>query len=191
MTRRAGIIAVVATGVIWGLTEVFVGDVFYRFHVPLRAASLTALGLAILMIARLVYDRPGASLAAAVLAGAVRCLVPKLFICHMVAIALEGAAFDLTWSALRAGERHSLKRAWLAGAIGAFAGFFAFGLMGAYAFAFRRWIEAGIPGITAWSLRSGAVSSLLLLALVPLGALAARKIRSAAPAHGLEEKRSR
>jgi hypothetical protein len=155
----------------------------------MRAASLTAIGLAILVMARLVYDRPGTSLAAAVLAGAIRCLVPKLFICHMVAIALEGAAFDLSWSAMRAGERHSLKRAWLSAATGAFVGFFSFGIVGAYAFGFRRWVEAGLPGIATWSLRSGAFSSLLLLALVPLAALAARKITAVAPAK-LEEKRT-
>lgn len=189
MSRRAGIIVVIVAGAVWGLAEVFVGDVFYRFHIPMRAASLTALGLAILVMARLVYDKPGTSLAAAILAGAIRCLVPKLFICHMVAIALEGAALDLSWSAMRAGERHSMKRAWLSAAIAAFVGFFSFGLVGAYAFGFRRWVEAGIPGIATWSLRSGAFSSLLLLALVPLAAFAARKIASAAPAR-LEEKKT-
>ncbi|MGD9402265.1 MAG: hypothetical protein PVF95_08380 [bacterium] len=189
MSRKTGIIVVIAAGAVWGLTEVFVGDVFYRFHVPMRAASLTALGLAILVTARLIYDRPGTSLGAAVLAGALRCLVPKLYICHMIAIAIEGAAFDLSWSAMRAGERHSLRRAWLSAAIATFVGFFSFGLVGAHAFGFMRWVGAGLPGIASWSLRSGAFSSLLLLALVPLAALAARKITAAAPAK-LEEKRT-
>ena len=187
MSRKTGIIVVAAAGVVWGLTEVFVGDVFYRFHVPMRAASLTALGLMILVVARLIHDRPGTSLAAALIAAAIRCLVPKLYICHMVAIALEGCALDLSWSALRAGERNSLRRAWLSSAIAAFAGFFSFGLVGAYAFGFRRWVEAGLPGIATWSLRSGGFSSLLLLALVPLAALAARRITSAA--HGKAEAR--
>lgn len=182
MSRKTGIVAVAVAGLVWGLTEVFVGDVFYKLDVPMRAASLTAIGLAILVTARLIYDKPGTSLAAAVLAASVRCLVPKLYICHLVAIALEGAAFDLSWSALRAGEKHSLRRAWLSSAAGAFAGFFSFGLAGAYAFGFQRWVEAGLPGIAIWSLRSGAFSSLLLLALVPLAALAARKIASASPA---------
>jgi hypothetical protein len=187
MSRRAGIAVVIIAGAVWGLAEVFVGDVFYRFHVPMRAASLTAIGLAILILARLVNDRPGTSLAAAILAGAVRCLVPKLFICHMVAIAIEGAAFDLSWSALRAGEKHSLKRAWLSAAIGAFVGFLSFGLVGAHAFGFQRWVEAGFSGIAAWTVRSGAFSALLLLALVPLAALAARRITAAVPSK-LEEK---
>jgi hypothetical protein len=180
-------IAVIVAGLVWGLAEVFVGDVFYRFHIPMRAASLTAIGLAILVTARLLYDRPGASLAAALIAASVRCLVPKLYICHFVAIALEGAAFDLSWSALRAGEKHSLRRAWMPSAVGAFAGFFSFGLLGAYAFGFERWVDAGLLGIVGWSLRSGAFSSFLLLGLVPLAALAARKITSAAPAKLQEE----
>ncbi len=187
MSRKTGIIVVVTTGVVWGLTEVFVGDVFYKFHIPMRAASLTAIGLAILVAARFVFDKPGASTAAAVLAGALRCLVPKLFICHMVAIVLEGAAFDLSWSATRAGARRPLRRAWLSAAVAAFAGFFSFGLLGNYLFGFGRWVEAGLPGIARWSIRSGAYSSLFLLALVPLAALATRKITAAAPA-GEEEK---
>jgi hypothetical protein len=176
MTRRAGIIVVVAAGVVWGLTEVFAGDMFYRFHIPMRASFLTALGLAFLVTARMLYDRPGTSLGAALLAASIRCLVPKLYICHMVAIALEGAAFDISWSAQRAGERHSLGRAWLSSALAAFAGFFAFGLVGAYVFGFRRWVEAGPAGIFLWSLRSGALSSLALIALVPLAGLLARRI---------------
>lgn len=187
MSRKTGIIVVIAAGAVWGLTEVFVGDVFYKFQIPMRAASLTAMGLAILVMARLVYDRPGSSVAAAVLAGALRCLVPKIYICHMIAIALEGAAFDLSWSAMRAGEKHSLRRAWLSAAAATFVGFFSFGLVGAYAFGFRRWLETGLIGIASWSLRSGALSSLLLLGLVPLAALAARKITAGVPAQ-FEEK---
>lgn len=189
MSRKTGIIVVIAAGAVWGLAEVFVGDVFYRFHVPMRAASLTALGLAILVMARLIYDRPGTSLAAAILAGALRCLVPKLYICHMIAIAIEGAAFDLSWSAMRAGERHSLGRAWLSAAIATFAGFYSFGLVGAHVFGFKRWVVAGHIGIASWSLRSGALSSLILLALVPLAAFAARKIASGVPSK-LEEKQT-
>jgi len=176
MSRRAGIVAVVAAGVIWGLTEVFVGDVFYRFHLPMRGASLTALGMAILVMARFLYDRPGTSVAAALIAASLRCLVPKLYICHFIAIALEGAAFDISWSALVAGRGRSLRRAWASSASGAFAGFLSFGFTGAYAFGFGRWVEAGPVGIIAWSARSGAFSSLLLLGLVPLAALVAARL---------------
>lgn len=188
MSKRAGIAIIIVAGVVWGLTEVFVGDVFYKFQVPMRAASLTAFGLAILALARLLYDRPGTSLAAALLAGAIRCLVPKLFICHMVAIALEGAAFDVSWSLLRAGEGHYMRRAWLSAVIAAFVGFFSFGIVGAYAFGFRRWVEAGLSGISVWGLRSGSFSALLLLGLVPLAVFAARRI-SAGAASRAEEKR--
>ena len=187
MSRKTGIITVAVAGLVWGLTEVFVGDVFYRFHIPMRAASLTAIGLAILVTARLLYDRPGASLAGALIAASIRCLVPKLYICHFVAIALEGAAFDLSWSTLRAGDKRPLRRAWLSSGFGAFVGFFSFGLLGAYAFGFERWLDAGLSGIAVWSLRSGAFSSFLLLGLVPLAALAARKIRAAVPAKMQEE----
>ena len=54
MTRRIGILVIVAMGVLWGLSEVFVGDVFYRFQIPMRAAVLTGLGIALLVVGRLI-----------------------------------------------------------------------------------------------------------------------------------------
>ena len=170
MTRRSGALVVVAAGVLWGLSEVFVGDVFYKFHIPMRAAVLTALGLTLLVAGRLVSNKPGGSLGAALIAGALRCLIPKLYVCHFVAIALTGFAFDASWTAFKAGERHSLGRAWLSSAIAAYAGFLAFGFTGAYIFGFGRWVAAGVGGILEWSLKSGTFSAILLVGLVPLAA---------------------
>jgi hypothetical protein len=180
MSKRAGILVVVAAGGLWGLSEVFLGDVFYMFRIPMRAASLTAVGLALLVAGRLLYDRPGSSIAAGLLAGALRCLVPKLYICHFVAIAIEASAFDASWTALRAGRRHSLKRAWLAAATGAYASYLAFGLVGTYGFGFERWVAAGVGGIVSWTLRSGTLTAILLLGLVPLSAYVASRLESAA-----------
>jgi hypothetical protein len=177
MSKRAGIIVVIAAAGLWGLSETFMGDVFYMFHIPMRAASLTAIGLALLVGARVLFDRPGSSIAAGLLAGAIRCLVPKLYICHFVAIAIEAAAFDASWTALKAGRTQSLRRAWLSAAIGAYTSFVAFGLVGAYGFGFGGWVQAGLGGIFSWALRSGTVTSLLLLGLVPVSVLAARRLK--------------
>lgn len=177
MSKRAGILVIIAAGGLWGLSEIFLGDVFYMFRIPMRAASLTAVGLAFLVAGRILFDRPGTSIAAGLLAGAMRCLVPKLYICHFVAIAIEAFAFDASWTALRAGRTHSMKRAWLSAAIGAYTGFLAFAFVGAYGFGFGRWLESGLSGILSWTLRSGTVTSLLLLGLVPLGIYIARRIR--------------
>jgi len=176
MTKRTGLIAVAAAGILWGLSEVFLGDVFYRFHIQMRAASLSAIGMMLLIISRYVSDRPGSSIAAALIAGALRCLVPKLYICHFLAIALEGCVFDASWTALRAGHRSSLGRAWLSAVIATYVGFLAFGLLGAHAFGFGRWVEAGAGGILAWTLRSGTFASVLLVGLVPVSAFIARHL---------------
>ena len=176
MTKKIGILILVAVGLLWGLSEIFLGDVFYRFQIPMRAAMLTAVGMALLVLGRLAFDRPGTSLAAALIAGALRCLVPKIFICHFIAIALEGCVFDVSWTALRAGETRSLRRAWLSAAIAAYVGFLAFGFVGAYGFQFGRWVVAGPGGIAAWALKSGTVSTVLLIGLVPLAVVAASKL---------------
>jgi hypothetical protein len=176
MTRKIGILIVVAVGLLWGLSEIFSGDVFYRFQIPMRASVLTAIGLALLVVGRLAFDKPGTSLAASIIAGALRCLVPKLYICHMIAIALEGCMFDVSWTALRAGETRSLRRAWLSAAVASFVGFMSFGFVGAYGFKFGRWVVAGPGGITIWALKSGTVSTVLLVGLVPLAVIAARRL---------------
>jgi hypothetical protein len=177
MSKRAGIVVVIAVGAVWGLSETFLGDVFYMFHIPMRAASLTALGLAFLVVGRMLFDRPGSSIAAGLLAGAIRCLVPKLYICHFVAITIEAFAFDMSWTALRAGRTQSLRRVWVSAVIGAYTSFLAFGLVGGYGFGFEKWVEAGLAGILSWTLRGGTVTSLLLIGLVPLSAYAATRMK--------------
>ena len=176
MSKRAGILVVVAAGGLWGLSEIFLGDVFYMFRIPMRAASMTAVGLTLLVMARMLFDRPGSSIAAGLLAGGMRCLVPSLYICHLVAIAIEAFAFDVSWTAFKAGRRRSIKRAWISAAVGAYISYLAFGFVGAYGFGFTRWTEAGLTGILSWTLRSGSVTSLLLVGLVPLAIHAAGRI---------------
>jgi len=177
-SKRAAII-IATGGLLWGLSEVFVGDVFYRFHVPFRGSSLTAIGLGILIIARLLCNRPGTSIAIALIAGGFRCLVPKLYVCHLLAIAIEGAAFDLTWSALRAGRKSTMFRAWLSGAIAAYTGFLAFGLISIHVFRFGKWVAAGVGGTLVWALRSGSFTAVLLAGLAPLAVVAARRLAEA------------
>jgi hypothetical protein len=168
MSKRAGLVVIIAAAILWGLSEIFLGDVFYRFNIPMRAASMTAIGLMLLTIGRFAYDRPGSSTAAALLAGGMRCLVPRLFICHFSAIALLGFVFDISWTLLHTGEKCSLRRAWVSASIATFFGFAAFGFLGAYVFGFGRWVAAGPSGILAWTARSGALASVILLGLVPV-----------------------
>lgn len=177
MKPRYKILIVAVAGILWGLSEIFVGDVFYRFHVPMRGAALTALGMMILVMARLLYNRLGTSIAIALIAGGLRCLVPKLYICHFVAIALEGFAFDIAWTAFRAADSGSPRRMWLASLVGVYSGFFAFGMASIYLFRFGRWVAGGITGTAVWTLRSGSVTSILLIGLVPLAAAVAGRIK--------------
>jgi hypothetical protein len=178
MSTRRGLLVLLVAGVLWGLSEIFLGDVFYRFHMPFRSAALTSIGIAILVVGRFIFDRPGSSFAASAITAGLRCLVPKLYICHLVAITLEGCAFDMSWTYLRAGRHASVRRAWLASAISVYAGFLSFGLISAYAFRFGRWVEAGLSGVLEYAIRSGTVSVVILAALVPLAVVAGRRLVS-------------
>ncbi len=181
MSKKAGLLVMLLTGLVWGLTEIFLGDVFYKFHMPFRAGALTAVGMALLVIARMAFDKPGSSLAAGVLAGGIRCLVPKVYLCHLIAIGLEGCAFDATWTALRAGEKQTLRRAWVAGAIAIYSGFLAFGAASIYLFKFQRWVADGMAGVGAWTLKSGSFSLAVFIVLTPIALKAGRSIAARAP----------
>jgi hypothetical protein len=181
MSKKVGLLIILLTGLVWGLAEIFVGDVFYKFHVPFRSGSLTALGMALLIISRMVYDRPGASLGAGVVAGAIRCLVPKIYLCHLVAISLEGCTFDLVWSALRAGERQTLWRAWVAGTLAIYSGFLAFGAASIYLFKFQKWIAGGMGGVGAWTLKSGSFGVAVFIVLAPVALKVGRLLARRSP----------
>jgi hypothetical protein len=176
MNRRAGILIVVAAGILWGLGELFLGDLFYRYHIPFRSSVLTAIGISLLIVARMSFDRPGTSLAAGVVAAGIRSLAPGAYLCHAAAISLLGCAFDGSWTVLGAGERRSIPRTWLAAAVGVYLGQAGFGLAGAYAFRFGRWTAGGLSGVAGYALRSGTMSAVILLILVPLSVLASRRL---------------
>jgi hypothetical protein len=181
MSKKAGLLIILLTGLVWGLSEIYVGDVFYKFHVPFRSGSLTAVGMALLVISRMVYDKPGSSLAAGVLAGGLRCLVPKIYLCHLIAIAIEGCTFDATWTALRTGERQTLRRAWLTGAVAIYSGFLAFGIASIYLFRFEKWVAGGVTGVGAWTLKSGSFGVALFIILAPLALMAGRRLATRLP----------
>jgi len=181
MSKKAGLLVILLTGLVWGLSEIFLGDVFYKFHVPFRAGALTAVGMAFLVISRMVFDRPGSSIGAGVLAGVIRCLVPKIYLCHLIAIALEGCAFDVAWTALRAGERQTLRRAWLAGATGIYSGFLAFGIASIYLFGFEKWVARGMAGVARWTLTSGSFAVAVFVVLAPIALVVGRRIAASTP----------
>ncbi len=188
MKNKEIVAAVVVAGAIWGFSEIYVGDLFYRFHIPMRAAFLTALGMTILVVARLPCDHFGTSTGAAVLAGVIRCLVPKAYICHLVAITLIGFVFDLTWTAIKAGEQRSLKKIWLSSAIASCLGSFGFVLLSIYFFKFGKWVSGGLSGGVWWTLRTGGLSAVLLFGLVPVARLIGARIALIAKHEKIEDK---
>lgn len=183
MSKKAGLLVILITGLVWGFVEIYVGDVFYKFHIPFRSAILTAIGMGLLVMARRIFDKPGSSLAAGVIAGVLRCAVPKVYICHMVAIAIEGCAFDVTWTVLRAGERQTLRRAYLAGAIAIYSGLFAFGLAGIYWFKFGKWVTGGLSGVGMYCLKSGSFALAVFIILAPIALTVARGLSARVPGH--------
>lgn len=85
----------VVFGSVWGLLECLLGP-----HIPGTAmAGLIALGL--MAVSRLIYHQKGMQLGMALVAAALRAVNPLggCLVCAVVAIASEGAIFELVWFA--------------------------------------------------------------------------------------------
>ncbi|MGQ9603528.1 MAG: hypothetical protein ACUVUU_04895 [bacterium] len=176
MKNKKTIAAIVIPGVLWGFSEIYIGDLFYRFHIPMRAAFLTSIGMTILIVARLLSDRFGSSTGTAVLAGVIRCLIPKAYICHLVAIAFEGFVFDVTWTAIKAGRERSMRKIWLTSVTASYLGSLAFVLLSTYFFKFGKWVNGGLLGGVGWVLKTGGVAAIVLCGLVPVAKSVANRI---------------
>ena len=92
-------------GALWGLIEMILGTYLHLVQFPLRGALMAALGAVLLCAARLQVDRPGATLAAGVVAAAVRLLSIGAFKLGPVAgIAIESAVVEAVLTMLGCGR---------------------------------------------------------------------------------------
>jgi len=158
-------------GSIWGINEVFLGEILYRNEVLNSAVILTAIALFLLAISRGMINKPGSSTLIGVFAVFFRLANTAPSYCHLLGIFMLGATFDIFSSLLiKKQEKKPLK--WgLTGAMSAFGNNALFALLITYVFRYEYWVVGGLQKVSHHIFVSGSISALLAAIFVPIGLL--------------------
>ncbi len=158
-------------GSIWGMNEVFLGEILYRGEVQNSSVILTVMALFILSISRAMINKPGSSALIGIFAALFRLANTAPSYCHLLGIFVLGLIFDVFATLLiKTDEKAPLK--WgLTGAMSAFGNNALFALLITYVFRYEYWAAGGFSKVSHHIFISGSISALLAAFFVPLGFL--------------------
>lgn len=90
---------VAALGALWGSVEIGLGSLLHVWNAPFIGLILGTIGIAIVLVGRVVVPRPGSTLAIAVVAALLKALsVGGVVLSPMIAIVMEGLIADVVLS---------------------------------------------------------------------------------------------
>jgi hypothetical protein len=158
-------------GSVWGINEVFLGEILYRNEVQNSGIILTVMALFLLAISRAMINKPGSSTLIGIFAVLFRLANTAPSYCHLLGIFLLGAIFDAFASLLIKNEEKTPLKWGLTGALSAFWNNALFALLITYVFRYEYWVVGGIQKVSHHIFVSGSISALLAAFLVPMGFL--------------------
>lgn len=156
-------------GSIWGINEVFLGDILYRNDVQNSSVILTVMALFLLAISRGMINKPGSSTLIGAFAALFRLANTAPSYCHLLGIFLLGITFDVFSSLLIKNKEQAPVRWGATGMLSAFANNALFALMITYVFRYEYWIVGGFSKIFHHIFISGSLTAVIAALLVPLG----------------------
>jgi hypothetical protein len=156
-------------GSIWGMSELWGGDLLYNSGIPLASVWLSAFAVFLLAVARGVVDKPGSSTAIGVVALLFKLAGAAPFYCHLLAIVMLGASFDVAASLILKRTDKPLLRRGLTGVIGTYIGYASFALLLTYVIRYSFWAEEGLPRVLNHIFVSGTLTAVAAAILFPLG----------------------
>lgn len=156
-------------GSLWGINEVFMGEVLSTSEVPHFSVLLTLIALFILAIARGILNKPGSSTIIGIIAVLFKLANAAPFYCHLLGIFMVGFTFDILASFLIKSEKTSAIKCGLTGILSAYSGNILFALVITYIIRYDIWISAGLPKVIDHIFVAGSLTALLAAFAVPLG----------------------
>lgn len=156
-------------GSIWGINEVFLGEIMYRNDVSYSSVILTVMTLFLLALSRGMVNKPGSSTLIGTFAVLFRLANTAPSYCHLLGIFLMGATFDVFSSLLIKNEQKAPLRWGAAGMLSAFGNNAIFALLMAYVIRYEFWVVAGTSKVIDHIFVSGSLTAVLAAFLVPLG----------------------
>lgn len=158
-------------GSVWGINEVFLGEILYRNEILNSSIILTVIALFLLAISRAMINKPGSSVLIGIFAAFFRMANTAPSYCHLLGIFLLGATFDVFASLLIKRKEKMLLKWGLTGALSAFGNNALFALLITYVFKYEYWIVGGFSKVSHHIFVSGTISALLAAFLLPIGFL--------------------
>jgi len=156
-------------GSIWGINEVFLGEVLYRNDVQNSSVILTAMALLLLAISRGIINKPGSSALIGAFAVLFRLANTAPSYCHLLGIFILGVTFDIFSSLLVKNRKQAPLRWGAAGMLSAFGNNALFALLITYIFRYEYWVAGGFSKVSHHIFISGSIITVIAALLVPLG----------------------
>jgi hypothetical protein len=156
-------------GSIWGINEVFLGEILYRNDVQNSSVILTVMALFFLAIARGMINKPGSSALIGTFAVLFRLANTAPSYCHLLGIFVLGATFDVFSSLLIKNKEQAPLRWGVAGMLSAFVNNALFALSITYLFRYEYWVAGGFSKVAQHIFISGSMVTVLAAIVVPLG----------------------
>ncbi len=162
------ILGVLFFGSLWGLSEAAFGDWLYAHDIPNASVYLTAISLFIVASARIFLPLRYTGSMLGLFAMLFKLVNIPFYACHLWAIFLLGAGFDISFALVSRFYSGKFKLPVL-GLLSNYTGRALFALSITYLWRYSPWVEAGLPKIINYIFISGSVSALICAFTVPLG----------------------
>lgn len=166
-------------GSLWGLSEVFLGQLFHSVGDVSKSSSaviLSSIGFFILALARGIFPKAGSSTVIALIASLYR-LANAVFVCHFVAVLLLGVAFDVLATVLKSSDKKWDWRVFSWGLAGPYFSHILFGLVMALV-RYQYWTGlAGFQKTVHHIVFTGSLLAVATAGLVPVGYFLGLRLR--------------
>lgn len=168
--KRQYVLGILFCGALWGASEALLGGWMYSAGMrQVAPVVLTVIGFAILAAARVYVPLPGSSTGIGAMAALFKGLNTQ-FACHLLAIFLLGASFDLVYSLARGRGKPLIAIA------STYLGFALFALIITYVVRYSYWIGEGWPKVLRYVGLLGTITAACNAVVVPLGDLLGRRL---------------
>jgi hypothetical protein len=157
---------------LWGLSEVFLGGLLYRFDVPLASVPLTIIAFGILAAAWVYMPRAATGTLIAACAMMYKFSNEPFFACHLLGILIAGICWDVFFGAIKAKSKS------VGAAMAVLASNALFAILMVFVFRYEPWVAAGWGKMARHIFLSGGIAAVGSAVVVPMCMTLAERFKS-------------
>ena len=168
--KKKLILGIILFGSIWGGLEALGISIMRSFDFSMKSPFLAATGILVLGAARMIMPRRGSTFLMGLVAACFKFLtLPQILFCQVLAVAVQGAVLDLTFSYA---EKRNLSKWFSLGMVGVFSmylNYALFSLLETYVVLNPFWVEKGFSGILNYTFLEGSLAAALCFVFINFG----------------------